>query len=172
MGIEPLRENSTLMNYWYRSGGSKTMICAKYKRPLNASYNPVRLTVRKIQYITNHEQQYVTKSFLFHSCSGQSLHAGHINLARWFVNINVNLPCCSSSQRTPSLSRHSHRPPSVADSMAEYYDASEVIVCETSSEAEASDESGLSDITTTSNSEPDEGHGEYCPSTHLFLYFH
>lgn len=47
--------------------------------------------------------------------------------------------------------------------MAEYFDASEVIVCETSSEAEASDESGLSDITTTttSNSEPDEGHGEY-----------
>lgn len=59
------------------------------------------------------------------------------------------------------MSRHSLRPPSVADSMAEYYDASEVIVCETSSEAEASDESGLSDITTTSNSEPDEGHGEY-----------
>uniref|UniRef100_H3BWN9 Oxysterol-binding protein n=1 Tax=Tetraodon nigroviridis TaxID=99883 RepID=H3BWN9_TETNG len=61
-------------------------------------------------------------------------------------------------QRTPSLGRHSHRTPSVADSMAEYYDASEVIICETSSEAEASDESGLSDITTTSNSEPDEGH--------------
>uniref|UniRef100_A0A8C5GIR6 Oxysterol-binding protein n=1 Tax=Gouania willdenowi TaxID=441366 RepID=A0A8C5GIR6_GOUWI len=52
----------------------------------------------------------------------------------------------------------SHRPPSVADSMAEYFDASEVILCETSSEAEASDESGLSDITTTSNSEPEEGH--------------
>lgn len=50
--------------------------------------------------------------------------------------------------------------------MAEYFDASEVIVCESSSEAEASDESGLSDITTTSNSEPEEGHGEtwftYC----------
>lgn len=54
--------------------------------------------------------------------------------------------------------------------MAEYYDASEVIICETSSEAEASDESGLSDITTTSNSEPDEGHGEYWPTTRLFLY--
>ncbi|TWW69377.1 Oxysterol-binding protein-related protein 6 [Takifugu flavidus] len=62
-------------------------------------------------------------------------------------------------QRTPSLSRHSHRPPSVADSMAEYFDASDVIPYETLSEAEASDESGLSDITTTSNSEPDEGHG-------------
>ncbi|XP_019210799.1 oxysterol-binding protein-related protein 7 isoform X2 [Oreochromis niloticus] len=61
-------------------------------------------------------------------------------------------------QRTPSLSRHSNRPPSVADSMAEYFDASEVIVCETSSEAEASDESGLSDITTTTTSEPEEGH--------------
>ncbi|KAK5913374.1 hypothetical protein CgunFtcFv8_007912 [Champsocephalus gunnari] len=61
-------------------------------------------------------------------------------------------------QRTPSLSRQCHRAPSVAESMAEYFDASEVIVCESSSEAEASDESGLSDITTTSNSEPDEGH--------------
>lgn len=61
-------------------------------------------------------------------------------------------------QRTPSLSRHSQRPPSVAESMAEYFDASEVIVCESSSEAEASDESGLSDITTTSTSEPEEGH--------------
>lgn len=50
------------------------------------------------------------------------------------------------------------RPPSVAESLAEYFDASEVIVCETSSEAEASDESGLSDITTTSTSEPEEGH--------------
>ena len=44
--------------------------------------------------------------------------------------------------------------------MAEYFDASEVILCDSSSEAEASDESGLSDITTTSTSEPDEGHGE------------
>lgn len=61
-------------------------------------------------------------------------------------------------QRTPSMGRHSHRAPSVADSMAEYFDASEVIMCETSSEAEASDESGLSDITTTSTSEPEEGH--------------
>uniref|UniRef100_A0A8P4FWS2 Oxysterol-binding protein n=1 Tax=Dicentrarchus labrax TaxID=13489 RepID=A0A8P4FWS2_DICLA len=61
-------------------------------------------------------------------------------------------------QVTPSMGRHSRRAPSVAESMAEYFDASEVIVCETSSEAEASDESGLSDITTTSTSEPEEGH--------------
>ncbi|KAM6905189.1 oxysterol-binding protein-related protein 7-like [Xenentodon cancila] len=61
-------------------------------------------------------------------------------------------------QRTPSTGRHILRAPSVADSMAEYFDASEVIICETSSEAEASDESGLSDITTTSTSEPEEGH--------------
>eukprot|EP00066_Takifugu_rubripes_P012587 XP_011601853.1 PREDICTED: oxysterol-binding protein-related protein 7-like isoform X3 [Takifugu rubripes] len=66
--------------------------------------------------------------------------------------------CSTLTERTPSLSRHSHRPPSVADSMVEYFDASDVIPYETSSEAEASDESGLSDITTTSNSEPDEGH--------------
>ncbi|KAK7940031.1 hypothetical protein WMY93_003357 [Mugilogobius chulae] len=64
--------------------------------------------------------------------------------------------CTVQPEQTPSL--HSQRPPSVAESMAEYYDASEVIVCESSSEAEASDESGLSDITTTSTSEPEEGH--------------
>uniref|UniRef100_A0A665UC59 Oxysterol-binding protein n=1 Tax=Echeneis naucrates TaxID=173247 RepID=A0A665UC59_ECHNA len=56
-------------------------------------------------------------------------------------------------KRTPSMNRHNQRAPSVADSMAEYFDASEVIVCESSSEAEASDESGLSDITTTSTSD-------------------
>lgn len=55
--------------------------------------------------------------------------------------------------------------------MAEYFDASDVIPYETSSEAEASDESGLSDITTTSNSEPDEGHGQYWHALHLFLFF-
>lgn len=65
------------------------------------------------------------------------------------------------------MGRHSHRAPSVADSMAEYFDASEVILCDTSSEAEASDESGLSDITTTSNSEPEEGHGELPSSIQL-----
>ncbi|KAM9843267.1 oxysterol-binding protein-related protein 7-like isoform 2-T3 [Aulostomus maculatus] len=64
--------------------------------------------------------------------------------------------CSTLTERTPSLSRHIHRAPSVAESM--YFDASEVIVCESSSEAEASDESGLSDITTTSTSEPEEGH--------------
>ncbi|XP_055079552.1 oxysterol-binding protein-related protein 7-like isoform X2 [Periophthalmus magnuspinnatus] len=63
---------------------------------------------------------------------------------------------CSTLSETPSL--HSQRPPSVAESLAEYYDASEVIICESSSEAEQSDESGLSDITTTSTSEPEEGH--------------
>lgn len=61
------------------------------------------------------------------------------------------------------MNHHRDRPPSVADSMAEYFDASEVIVCESSSEAEASDESGMSDITTTSTSEPEEGHGECSP---------
>uniref|UniRef100_A0AAY4CW61 Oxysterol-binding protein n=1 Tax=Denticeps clupeoides TaxID=299321 RepID=A0AAY4CW61_9TELE len=46
---------------------------------------------------------------------------------------------------------------SVTESVAEYYDASEVLATESSSENEASDESGLSDIT-TSNSEPEETH--------------
>ncbi|XP_077474987.1 oxysterol-binding protein-related protein 7-like isoform X2 [Stigmatopora argus] len=66
--------------------------------------------------------------------------------------------CSTHSElRTPSLSR-GQRAPSVADSMAEYFDASEVIICETSSEPEGSDESGLSDgtNTTTSTSEPEE----------------
>uniref|UniRef100_A0A3B3BA92 Oxysterol-binding protein n=1 Tax=Oryzias melastigma TaxID=30732 RepID=A0A3B3BA92_ORYME len=61
---------------------------------------------------------------------------------------------CSTMSEAPSVARS----PSVAESLAEYFDASEVIVCETSSEAEASDESGLSDVTTTSTSEPEEGH--------------
>uniref|UniRef100_A0AAR2L5S8 Oxysterol-binding protein n=1 Tax=Pygocentrus nattereri TaxID=42514 RepID=A0AAR2L5S8_PYGNA len=46
---------------------------------------------------------------------------------------------------------------SLAESMAEYFDATEVIVSENLSENETSDESGLSDVT-TSNSEPEEGH--------------
>lgn len=48
--------------------------------------------------------------------------------------------------------------------MAEYFDAKEAMVSESLSENEGSDESGLSDIT-TSNSEPEEGHGtafNYC----------
>ncbi|XP_061565032.1 oxysterol-binding protein-related protein 7 isoform X2 [Cololabis saira] len=49
----------------------------------------------------------------------------------------------------------SHRPPSVADSTAEYFDASDDVLCGSSSEV--SDESGLSDGSTT-NSEPEEGH--------------
>uniref|UniRef100_A0A8C7CQ68 Oxysterol-binding protein n=1 Tax=Oncorhynchus kisutch TaxID=8019 RepID=A0A8C7CQ68_ONCKI len=63
-------------------------------------------------------------------------------------------------QKTPSKGCSVQRTPSLADSMAEYYDARDVIVCENSSEngEEESDESGLSDITTTSNSEPDEVH--------------
>ncbi|KAM7381210.1 hypothetical protein PAMA_012180 [Pampus argenteus] len=55
-----------------------------------------------------------------------------------------------------AASRHpSHGPPSLADSAAEYFDASDDILCGSSSEV--SDESGLSDGTTT-NSEPEEGH--------------
>ncbi|XP_069560677.1 oxysterol-binding protein-related protein 7 [Brachyistius frenatus] len=49
----------------------------------------------------------------------------------------------------------SHGPPSVTDSAAEYFDASDDVLCGSSSEV--SDESGLSDGSTT-NSEPEEGH--------------
>uniref|UniRef100_A0A673JT69 Oxysterol-binding protein n=2 Tax=Sinocyclocheilus rhinocerous TaxID=307959 RepID=A0A673JT69_9TELE len=52
--------------------------------------------------------------------------------------------------------RKLNRTPSVTDCTAEYFDASEVI-CENLSENETSDESGLSNVT-TSNSEPEEGH--------------
>lgn len=51
--------------------------------------------------------------------------------------------------------RSSRGPPSVADSTAEYFDASDDVLCGSSSEL--SDESGLSEGT-TSNSEPEEGH--------------
>ncbi|KAJ8335051.1 hypothetical protein SKAU_G00406900 [Synaphobranchus kaupii] len=63
----------------------------------------------------------------------------------------------SQEQSTPSLGHDAHRKPSIAESMAEYFDANEVIICENSTETEVSDESGMSDIT-TSNSEPDDGH--------------
>ncbi|XP_051526776.1 oxysterol-binding protein-related protein 7-like isoform X2 [Myxocyprinus asiaticus] len=59
-------------------------------------------------------------------------------------------------QPTPSRDHKMYRTPSVTDSTAEYFDASEV-VCESLSENEMSDESGLSDVA-TSNSEPEEGH--------------
>ncbi|PWA21467.1 hypothetical protein CCH79_00003333 [Gambusia affinis] len=49
----------------------------------------------------------------------------------------------------------SHGPPSVTDSAAEYFDANDDVLCGSSSEV--SDESGLSDGS-TSNSEPEEGH--------------
>ncbi len=59
-------------------------------------------------------------------------------------------------QDTPSQDRKLYRTPSVAESTAEYFDASEVVF-ENLSENETSDESVLSDVT-TSNSEPEEGH--------------
>lgn len=50
----------------------------------------------------------------------------------------------------------SQGPPSVADSAGEYFDASDDLLRGSSSEL--TDESGLSDGSTT-NSEPEEGHG-------------
>ncbi|XP_071754610.1 oxysterol-binding protein-related protein 7 [Centroberyx gerrardi] len=62
----------------------------------------------------------------------------------------------SNTLAEPAAARcSSHGPPSVADSAAEYFDASDDILCGSSSEV--SDESGLSDGS-TSNSEPEEGH--------------
>ncbi|XP_070847353.1 oxysterol-binding protein-related protein 7 [Chaetodon trifascialis] len=62
----------------------------------------------------------------------------------------------SNTLAVPAAERQSaHGPPSVADSAAEYFDASDDVLCGSSSEV--SDESGLSDGSTT-NSEPEEGH--------------
>uniref|UniRef100_A0A665W0T6 Oxysterol-binding protein n=1 Tax=Echeneis naucrates TaxID=173247 RepID=A0A665W0T6_ECHNA len=62
----------------------------------------------------------------------------------------------SNALAEPAAGRHSSNgPPSVADSAAEYFDASDDILCGSSSEV--SEESGLSDGSTT-NSEPEEGH--------------
>ncbi|KAI3364925.1 hypothetical protein L3Q82_001105 [Scortum barcoo] len=64
----------------------------------------------------------------------------------------------SNTLAEPEAVRQPSRgPPSVADSAAEYFDASDDILCGSSSEV--SDESGLSDGSTT-NSEPEEGHGK------------
>ncbi|XP_048101644.1 oxysterol-binding protein-related protein 7-like isoform X1 [Alosa alosa] len=72
-----------------------------------------------------------------------------------FCTVRQDQPA-QSAARQQEMQQHM-RQLSVADSMAEYFDASEVLLDESSSENEASDESGLSDIT-TSNSEPEEGH--------------
>uniref|UniRef100_A0A4W5L1A2 Oxysterol-binding protein n=1 Tax=Hucho hucho TaxID=62062 RepID=A0A4W5L1A2_9TELE len=73
---------------------------------------------------------------------------------------NESYSTVRQDQKTPSKGCSVQRTPSLAESMAEYYDARDVIVCENSSDngEEESDESGLSDVTTTSNSEPDEVH--------------
>ncbi|XP_066521482.1 oxysterol-binding protein-related protein 7 [Hoplias malabaricus] len=60
---------------------------------------------------------------------------------------------CSTLTESEAGQHCSDRPPSVADSAAEYFDACDDIG---GSSSEASDESGLSDA--SSNSEPDEGH--------------
>ncbi|XP_041671933.1 oxysterol-binding protein-related protein 7 [Cheilinus undulatus] len=70
----------------------------------------------------------------------------------WDTN-NIHQP---NTLAEPADVRHSpHGTPSVADSAAEYFDASDDVLCGCSSEI--SDESGLSDGSTT-NSEPEEGH--------------
>uniref|UniRef100_A0A8B9KQ15 Oxysterol-binding protein n=1 Tax=Astyanax mexicanus TaxID=7994 RepID=A0A8B9KQ15_ASTMX len=78
------------------------------------------------------------------------LDAGQFNL----YHIKV---CNELKPSSPSQSRQTRSRLSLAESMAEYFDANEVIVSESLSENEASDESGLSDVT-TSNSEPEDGH--------------
>ncbi|XP_010872929.4 oxysterol-binding protein-related protein 7 isoform X2 [Esox lucius] len=68
--------------------------------------------------------------------------------------------------QTLSVGRPVQRAPSAAESMSVYYDATDVIACENSSENEEdeSDESGLSDVTNTTNSEPDEVQASTLPA--------
>ncbi|XP_017287709.1 oxysterol-binding protein-related protein 7 isoform X3 [Kryptolebias marmoratus] len=106
----------------------------------------------------NTSQQFTTLCTTLSELDIQSHHTKVHSLSLSSDSSEESFCTVRPDQRTPSMGRHSHRAPSVAESMAEYFDASEVIMCETSSEAEASDESGLSDVTTTSNSEPEEGH--------------
>ncbi|XP_060884395.1 oxysterol-binding protein-related protein 7 isoform X1 [Labrus mixtus] len=70
----------------------------------------------------------------------------------WDTN-NIHRP--NTLAETADVRRSSHGTPSVTDSAAEYFDASDDVLCACSSEG--SDESGLSDGSTT-NSEPEEGH--------------
>uniref|UniRef100_A0A3Q3VKY8 Oxysterol-binding protein n=1 Tax=Mola mola TaxID=94237 RepID=A0A3Q3VKY8_MOLML len=70
----------------------------------------------------------------------------------WETN---NIHQSTTIAEPPAVSNSSPGPPSLADSAAEYFDASDDILCGSSSEV--SDESGLSDGSTT-NSEPEEGH--------------
>uniref|UniRef100_A0A8B9KPN0 Oxysterol-binding protein n=1 Tax=Astyanax mexicanus TaxID=7994 RepID=A0A8B9KPN0_ASTMX len=73
------------------------------------------------------------------------------------LKLNTHLFYGTVWPSSPSQSRQTRSRLSLAESMAEYFDANEVIVSESLSENEASDESGLSDVT-TSNSEPEDGH--------------
>ncbi|KAK2820699.1 hypothetical protein Q5P01_023658 [Channa striata] len=70
----------------------------------------------------------------------------------WEAN---NIHQSNTLSEPAAVSRSSHGPPSVADSAGEYFDASDDVLCGSSSEV--SDESGLSEGSTT-NSEPEEGH--------------
>lgn len=76
-------------------------------------------------------------------------------MLRLSSEFNAHIPFSVFLQPS-AVSNSSHGPPSVADSAAEYFDASDDILCGSSSDV--SDESGLSDGSTT-NSEPEEGHG-------------
>lgn len=84
-----------------------------------------------------------------------------LHVVIWFPLVHFPcwfLICLTLNQQPSAVSNLSQGPPSVADSAAEYFDASDDILCGSSSEL--SDESGLSDGSTT-NSEPEEGHGKY-----------
>ncbi|CAK6964974.1 oxysterol-binding protein-related protein 7 isoform X2 [Scomber scombrus] len=80
------------------------------------------------------------------------LHTLRLWILLWFLMPSF---LCSLSLQPAGATHRAHGPPSVADSAAEYFDASDDVLCGSSSEV--SDESGLSEGSTT-NSEPEEGH--------------
>ncbi|XP_042254214.1 oxysterol-binding protein-related protein 7 [Thunnus maccoyii] len=78
----------------------------------------------------------------------------------------TNVPQSNTLTEPAAATHPSHGPPSVTDSAAEYFDASDDVLCGSSSEV--SDESGLSDGSTT-NSEPEEGHASATRKYHASI---
>lgn len=134
-----------------------------YSSPVLASLKSVHETLsqerQKLQGVweTNNIHQSNTLAEVRYMSSPVIWILGH-KFPMWFLMGDF---LCSSlflflCRQPSAVSNSSHGPPSVADSAGEYFDASDDIMCGSSSEV--SDESGLSEGSTT-NSEPEEGHG-------------
>ncbi|XP_051522756.1 oxysterol-binding protein-related protein 7 isoform X2 [Myxocyprinus asiaticus] len=107
---------------------------------------------------SSRELRQITSAQINNLCSLAELdvESRHIKIHKLSVSSNSSEESYRTVVQRKSVSGHSSplRPPSVADSAAEYFDACDEPMCASSSEL--SDESGLSDG--SSNSEPDETH--------------